>query len=251
MIVENEADWQKLCLTGEGHELEVRDLTITEPLLGMTFTDCRFDQVKFACDELQDCTFIDCTFTAPILSSLKITDCSFRHCRFYDGDQELGAMFRFTSLAGTSFRDCDLSIADFSRANLYRLQLENCQAQGADFSQTSAESEIGGKVSLFDLTITDSNLAYCNFSGAELCNSTITQSRLIHTDFTGANLDNASLTNNEFHGLTASGLSLAGADLRGSSLDGLDVREIDMSGVTIDSVQQTTLLQAIGITVAD
>jgi fluoroquinolone resistance protein len=42
---------------------------------------------------------------------------------------------------------------------------------------------------------------------------------------------------------------LAGADLRGSNLHGLNVRDIDMTGVTINQLQQTTLLETIGIIV--
>ncbi len=251
MLVDTESKWLDLCASGEGHELKVREITVHEPLVGVTFTDCHFDQIKFDCDEIQDCTFIDCAFVAPVFSSLKITDCKFRHCRLYDADSESGAMFRFASLAGTCFEDCDLSMADFSRANLYRAEIVNCRLQGSDFSHTSTESEIGGKVSLFDLTVSDVNFAYSNFTGADLRGSSINDSRLIHTDFTSANLDEASVTNCDLHGLSAAGLSLKGADLRGSTLSGLDVREIDMQGVTIDPTQQHVLLEAIGIQISD
>lgn len=251
MLVDSEAKWLELCEHGEGHELEVQGLAINEPLVGVTFTDCHFEQVKFACDEIQDCTFIDCVFVTPVFSSLKITDCRFRHCRLYDSESESGATFRFTTFSGTGFDECDLSMANFSRANLYRAEILNCQAQGSDFSHTTAESEIGGRVSLFDLTIADSNFAYSNFTGADLRCSSISDSRLIHTDFTGANLEEAHVNGCELHGLTASGLSLRGADLRGSTLEGLDIREIDMQGVTIDPSQQRMLLEAIGILIAD
>ena len=142
-------------------------------------------------------------------------------------------------------------MANFFQSQLYRLQVLHCQVQGADFSHTSAVSNISSNVVLRDLNISESNFAFSDFTGANLESGSICQSRLIHSDFSGANLTDAILTNNELHGVTASGLTLTGADLRGSGLDGLDIREIDMSGVTIDCNQQPVLLEAIGIKVTD
>ena len=47
----------------------------------------------------------------------------------------------------------------------------------------------------------------------------------------------------------AIGTTLTGTDLRGSNLHGLNVRDIDMTGVTINELQQTILLETLGIIV--
>lgn len=247
----SKAEFEAQLETGEVHEFSLDTVRLLEPLYDAVFTDCTFTDVEFICEEITQCKFLDCTFLRCKFNSLKIADCSFEQCRFYDQDSEQGCEFRFSSFAGTTFRQCDLSMNNFSRSNLYRTEIRNCQAQGSDMSHITAESDIGGKVSLYDLTITESNFAYSDFNGAELESAIITQNRLIHSDFSSANLSEAELTENEMHGLTASGLTLRGADLRGSGLDGLDVRDIDLTGVMIDTAQQRVLLETIGIIVLD
>ena len=245
------AEFEDLCESGEVHECHLDDLTLDTPILEAVFTDCHFSDIEFACDDIRDCKFIECSFERCTFSSLKIAECTFEQCRFYDSEQEKGCIFKFANLDGSRLSHSDLTMANFSRANLYRLEIDNCQVQGADFSHTTAVSSVSSKIVLRDLSISESNFAYSDFTGADLESGSICQCRLIHSDFSGANLTDSTLTDNELHGVTASGLTLVGADLRGSRLDGLDIREIDMSGVTIDSSQQQVLLETIGIIVAD
>ena len=245
------AAFETACDSGEVHEFELTGAKLVDPIHDVVFTDCHFMDVQFTCDELSLCKFIDCTFQKVTFNSVELNDCVFEQCRFYDADTESGCEFKFASLPGTCFRHCDLSMCRFSRANLYRVEMLECQAQGTDMSQISAESDIGGKVTLYDLTINQSNFAYSDFSGADIQSAVINECRLIHSDFSGANLTETDLKPNELHGITATRLTLRGADLRGSGLDGLDVRDIDMTGVIIDSAQQRVLLEAIGLIVKD
>jgi fluoroquinolone resistance protein len=247
LSINAESEWRKAIGSGELHNETLHDLTIDEAINDVTFTDCGFEQVTFQCEEMSECIFIDCQFRRCNFSSLKFQDCSFKNCQFYDGKTETGCVFKFATVTASQFEHCDLSMANFSRANLYRSGLLHCQAQGADLSQISVESKIGGKISLFELSLSHCNFAYSDFSGAQLQESSITDCRLIHSIFNDANLEGATLTDNELHGMNADRLVLRGADLRGSGLDGLDVREIDMTGVTIDEGQQRVLLEALGI----
>lgn len=249
MSINDESDWLKAIEPGELHDEVVADLRLQGDVHGVTFTDCCFDRVVFQTDEISDCVFIDCQFKNCNFSSTKLKDCGFKNCQLYDSETETGSIFRFANIIACQFERCDLSMADFSRANLYRTELAHCQAQGADFSQVTIESKIGGKISLRDFSASESNLAYSDFTGADLQEASITGCRLIHSVLNEANLEGAILTDNELHAINAERLTLRGADLRGSGLDGLDVREIDMNGVTIDEAQQRVLLEALGITI--
>tara|TARA_R110002110_G_scaffold241590_3_gene457944 strand:- start:371 stop:1120 length:750 start_codon:yes stop_codon:yes gene_type:complete len=248
-LIKAEPDWLKAVADGELHEAECRDFDLQESFDGVTFTDCAFSSVSFQCEEISACSFIDCQFRDVNFSSVSVRDCQFKNCHFYDSATETGPVFRFATVHGCLFERCDLSMADFSRANLYRSEFLHCQMQGADLTHLSIDSTLGPRVQLFDFSADQTNLAYCDWTGAHLEQASVTNCRLIHGVFNEVNLEGATLTDNEMHGISANGLALRGADLRGSGLDGLDVRQIDMAGVTIDEGQQRPLLAALGIVI--
>ncbi len=246
-----QAFWQQV-ESGEAlKDLTIDGLEINEDLEALSFHQCHFTDVKFRTDEVDNCTFTACHFLRCSFDSMTIRECVFDHCQFYEREQEQGCSFKFATVTACEFRHCDLSMACFSRANLYRTELASCQGQGIDLSHTSFESNIGGHVSLNDGAIRDCNMTYGDFTGANFAELTFSDNRLSHSILNEANLENAVMTDCELHGVEATGLLLTGADIRGSTVEGIDVREVDMRGVTIDPQQQTALLQHLGIIVSE
>ncbi len=215
----------------------------------VTFEGCEFVGGQFSGTPMTRLVFVDCDFTDCRFDSAALEECRFSHCRFYDRDNETGCSFRFVSAPGSCFEQSDLSMCSFERAALHRVQIRDCQAQGASFVQCDVSHLIGGSVRLHEFSMTDSNLAYADFTGAYLAEAELSGNRFSHVIMDRACLRSATLTDCDLHGIEASGLELVDADLRGSQVTGLDIRKIDVSGVRIDQVQQGMLLTAIGMIV--
>lgn len=249
MNIASESDWLEAIREGELHQVTCGEIELQDNLDDVVLTDVQFNQTNFRMDRISECKFIDCVFLRTSFSSVQLDDCQFTNCSFYDAEAEAGAIFRFANVKACEFRGCDLSMAVFDRANLYRCEMNDCNLQGAELNRVTIESDIGGRISLHDLTMTQCNLAYSDWTGAEVPEINITGSRLIHSILNEANFEGAQLINCELHGVSAQNVNLRNSDLRGSTLDGLDVREIDLSGTTIEESQQRVLLDALGIVV--
>lgn len=213
------------------------------------FKQCTFHQMIFRGTEWQSCEFTDCEFEQCTFDSSKLTDCLFQKCKFYNPELEAACSFKFASFPGTTFRQSDLSLCNFSRSNLYRIVIDQCQATGMDCSYATVSQSIGGSLSLNRARLFDCNFSYADFTGTWLCEAELQENRFSHALFNRANLEGAVLNDCDFHGIEAKGLTIAGADLRGAQISGLDIREIDMTGVRINDYQQRFLLEAIGIEV--
>lgn len=215
----------------------------------LTFNRCKFDSIVFRDKAMLECEFTDCDFDSCGFSSAKLTDCLFHKCKFYNAETEAGCTFSFAAFPGTIFTQSDLSLCNFSRANLYRIEMDQCQATGLDCSYATVAQSISGSVTLNAAKLRDCNFSYADFTGAWLCEAELPENRFSHAVFNGANLENAELTDCDLHGIEARNVTLRGADLRGAQISGLDVREIDMTGTRISDYQQRVLLEAIGIVI--
>ena len=218
-----------------------------EDLCELQFDHCTFESnncrdVKFEAVGFTDCTFIACGF-----DSASIKETTFDGCVFYDKETERNCSFKFVQFDDVSFKHCDLTMANFSRANLYRVTLNQCPATGIDFSYASACHQVGNTVMLADAWINDCNMAYADFRGANFNDCDLSSNRFSHSVLDHASFENALLNDCDFHAVTADGLSIKGADLRDAQITGLDIRTIDMTGVRINDYQQRTLLEAIGL----
>ena len=209
----------------------------------LTFSHCQFVNITFLGNQFDTCLFEDCKFESCAFDSAKLK------CKFYNAELETGCSFKFTAFPGTSFRQSDLSLCNFSRSNLYRIEMEQCQGTGLDCSYSTVAQDIGSSVTLNSARLVDCNFSYADFTGAWLCEAQLPENRFNHAVFHNANLENAALNDCDLHGIEAKNIVISGADLRGAQISGLDIREIDMTGVRINDYQQQTLLQEIGVVV--
>jgi|TARA_B110000196_G_scaffold310316_1_gene312987 fluoroquinolone resistance protein len=218
-----------------------------EDLCELHFDHCTFENnscrdAKFETLELTDCTFITCGF-----DSASIKETKFNGCVFYDKETERSCSFKFAQFDDVSFKHCDLTMANFSRANLYRVTLNQCPATGIDFSYASTCHQVGNTVMLTDAWINHCNMSYADFRGAKFNDCDLSGNRFSHSVLDHACFENTLLNDSDFHAVTAEGLSIKGADLRDAQISGLDIRAIDMTGVRFNGYQQRILLEAIGL----
>ncbi|MBQ74982.1 MAG: hypothetical protein CMQ20_08155 [Gammaproteobacteria bacterium] len=92
----------------------------------LNFLHCHFRNMTFRDSQFLDCHFDECEFDTCAFDSAKLSDCEFDKCKFYNSEKEVGCSFKFASFPGTTFHHSDLSLSNFSRANLYRIEMENC-----------------------------------------------------------------------------------------------------------------------------
>lgn len=213
----------------------------------LKFVQCEFEDIVFRGSKILECEFTECEFDSCGFDSAKIGDCIFHKCKFYNNEKEAGCSFKFARFPGTTFTHSDLSLCNFSRADLYRIEMDQCQATGMDCSYATNAQSIGTAVTLNAARLSDCNFSYADFTGAFLCDAELPNNRFSHAVFNNANLENAVLTDCDLHGIQARDVTLKGADIRGAMISGLDVRVIDMTGVRVSDYQQRVLLEAIGI----
>ncbi len=218
-----------------------------EGIQDLNFDHCIFEKNEFG--DLESLQFTDCIFLECSFNSSSIKETLFENTRFYDADTEKGCTFQFAQFDGSTFKGCDLTLANFSRACLYRVTMNQCQATGIDFSHATSSHQVGNTVVLSDAWINDCNCAYANMKGANFCKCDLSDNRFSHSLLDNAVLDNTLLNGCDFHGVESEGLSIKGADLRDAQIGGLDVRRMDMTGVRINDYQQRILLEAIGMIV--
>ena len=122
------------------------------------------------------------------------------------GRRLAGARMRYCRVAGGTWPEVDLSMADLSHADLRDLVLTRCRARGATFRRA--------------------NLAGADLAGAVLDALPLASGgRVWPTNFEGANLRAANLT-----GASLDGVIMRKADLRGCRTEGVSVRNSDFEG---------------------
>jgi len=128
-------------------------------LTGARFYSCEFDNTDFSNAKLQNTEIYWSSFKNSNFSRLHLQNCKIWGCDFVEADVSetdfsgtemypYGTKFPSANCAGTCFRDCDLSYADFSNACL----------KNADFS----------KAKLYKANFTGANLEGADFTGANL-----------------------------------------------------------------------------------
>ena len=195
--------------------------------------------------DLSGCRFVDCSFQAVAFRSTCLRDAVFERCRFYENEQ--ACEFRYAELREAGFTGCDLTTANFERANLHGVELHRCQAQGASFVQADFTLSLSRTRNLVRFLAEGCNLAYSDFSQIHLPGGCFSDCRLVHASFNHADLSGAALTDCDLSNLEAQGLTLAGADLRGARFNNLDPRGIDLTGARVTAEQALLLIAAMDI----
>ncbi len=247
------SSWEELELLLDAkqrfNEVRLKNFEWMEPSESLDFDHCEFQEMVFRDTHWTDIHFSHCEFDRCHFDSAQLTDCVFDHCKFYNREEEAGCSFKFAAFPGTIFKQSDLTMCNFSRTNLYRIEMEQCQATGMDCSYSTSSQSIGGNVVMNSARLCDCNFSYADFTGSSFCEAELHENRFSHALFNRANFEGAEFNDCDLHGIEATDVTIRGADLRGAQISGLDIRQIDMNGVKINDYQQPILLSAIGIEV--
>lgn len=199
---------------------------------------------RFTGEKIEHASFINCDFSAADL-----TDTQFIDVQFYHRDSQLGCNFSRATLKDAGFHGCDLSMSNFSHANLLGIEIRDSMLQGADFRGASFMNFITSKVWFCSAYITKSNLSYANFANVVLEKCELWENRWLGTQVMGAKFSGSDLSGGEFSAFDWRTLDITHCDLTRSSLGELDVRYVDLEGVKLDSNQAAALMERLGILV--
>jgi fluoroquinolone resistance protein len=121
---------------------------------------------QYTGQKVVDQQFHECDF-----SGADLTATEFINCSFYDADSRAGCRFNGATLKEASFRSCDISMCHFNFIKALGLEISECRAQGADFSNASFMNQITTRSWFCSAFIKKSNLRYANFSRVTLENA--------------------------------------------------------------------------------
>ncbi|WP_087016928.1 Qnr family pentapeptide repeat protein [Thaumasiovibrio subtropicus] len=209
--------------TYDRHDFSRQDLS------SLTFSKCRFIRCRFSRANLKETTFVDCKFIE-------------------QGDIE-GCHFDAADLREASFQQCQLSMANFSHANCYGIELRECDLKGANFSRANFANQVSTRMYFCSAFITGCNLSYADMERLCLEKCELFENRWIGTHLTGASLKGSDLSRGVFSEDVWGQFNLQDTNLCHAELDGLDPRRVDTSGVKIAAWQQAQLLETLGIIV--
>lgn len=155
----------------EYHDATFERLQLTsERITQKTFYDCTFDNCTLSEAQFTMCRFYDCTFKNCDMGLLKVAGTAFISTRFEGckiiGVNWLEANWESISPRKIDFQSSDVSYSIFSQLKLVGMQLQDCKAHDADFTETDL-SEANCRETDFDQArFHHTNLSKANFAGA-------------------------------------------------------------------------------------
>lgn len=204
----------------------------------------RIDRERFTGARVVNTHFRNCDF-----SGADLTGTEFVNCVFYDPETQTGCRFNGAQLKEASFRQCDLSICGFAFAKALGLEIAECRAQGAGFSNASFMNQITAHTGFCSAFIKQSNLSYADFSGVTLEKCELWENRRVGANVSGANFSGSDMSGGDFSSLDWRAADFTHCDLTGSELGDLDLRTVDLEGARLDTLQVAQLMLRMGITV--
>jgi len=199
---------------------------------------------QYAGQKVVDQQFHECDFSGADLTATEFVNCS-----FYDAESRAGCRFNGATLKEASFRSCDISMCHFNFIKALGLEISECRAQGADFSNASFMNQITTRTWFCSGFIKKSNLRYANFSRVTLEKCELWENRWDGANLSGASFAGSDLSAGQFEGIDWSSANFTDCDLTGSELGDLDLRVVNLRGARVDVQQTALLMQRIGITV--
>ncbi|WP_254574378.1 Qnr family pentapeptide repeat protein [Stenotrophomonas acidaminiphila] len=204
----------------------------------------RIGRERFTGATVANTHFRNCDF-----SGADLTGTTFVNCVFYDADTQAGCRFNGAQLKEARFHQCDLSMCGFAFAKALGLEIVECRAQGADFSNASFMNQITARSWFCSAVIRQSNLAYADFSGVTLEKCELPDNRWTGASVAGASFSGSDMSGGDFYSLDWRSANFTHCDLSGSELGDLDLRVVDLEGVRLDALQVAQLMLQLGITV--
>jgi uncharacterized protein YjbI with pentapeptide repeats len=162
--------------------------------------------------------------------------------------------------AGVNWAGCNLTSADFSRANVTGATLSNATLKNANFNGANLTNATLNGADMTGAVLANTNLASASMTGVNLTQAIIKNSSLNKTALAGATLTKvvgrqitgtpaslpanwsivngslvgpgADLSNDDLTGANLSGLNLSGADFDGSNLSNANLTNANVSGAS-------------------
>jgi len=206
-------------------------------------------KLRIAADQYTGQRVVDQQFHECDFSGADLTATEFINCSFYDAETRTGCRFNGATLKEASFRGCDISMCHFNFIKGLGLEISECRAQGADFSNASFMNQITTRTWFCSAFIKKSNLRYANFSRVTLEKCELWENRWDGANLSGASFAGSDLSAGQFEGIDWSSANFTDCDLTGSELGDLDLRVVNLRGARLDVQQAALLMQRIGITV--
>jgi uncharacterized protein YjbI with pentapeptide repeats len=160
------------------------------------------------------------------------------------------ANFRDAKLNGTALNGTNLSETDFRRADLRRADLRKADLRKADLRK----ADLSGPIGLYldepvglGAGLSDANLCWANFSGANLQGVALRDAQLLEANFSGANLRGVdlrgaylietNLTNANLERCHIFGISAWNVHLEGAKQKDLVITDVNNSVITVDNLE--------------
>jgi uncharacterized protein YjbI with pentapeptide repeats len=137
-------------------------------------------------------------------------------------------------------KEIDLSKEDFSGLNLSLANLQACDLNFCNFSESRLEgvnftlSKLEGSI-LKDADLTEANLSNSNCMGVDFEHSTLVLANVTNADITGANLKGCDLSATNFKNASLKGADLENTKLKGTIFSEADLRVANLTGIDIHS----------------
>ncbi len=215
------------------------------------FNRCSFAGAQFTNTVFSGARFVGCHFFGARFSHAELGEAVFEDCQFATRDADAaGCSFVFSNLRDARFRNCDLSLCQFDRSDLFGIEMDQCVLRGARFIKVDFSHAYSRKLVTTRATFRNCNFELADLSEARLPGCDLTSCRFREADLTGADLTDAMLRDADLFQAILTSAKLAGADLRGAEISGLNLIELaSFVRMKIDQGQQHLLLGAMGIDV--
>ncbi|MCW8329903.1 Qnr family pentapeptide repeat protein [Photobacterium sp. SDRW27] len=210
-----------------------------------TFIEENFSKHDLSGSEFKQCSFYRCNF-----DRADLTDAEFQDCKFIEHGDIEGCSFEYTKLKNASFKECDLSMAQFVGAQCFGIEFRTCNLKGANFNLTNFCNYITQNTFFCSVYITGCNLAYANFENQRLEKCDLFENRWNGANMYGASLKGSDLSRGEFSEEQWGQFDVEECNLCHVDLTGLDPRNVKLKGVMICDWQQEQLLEPFGLIVS-
>jgi uncharacterized protein YjbI with pentapeptide repeats len=206
---------------------------VKPPVLAKTLPDAQLDALDGA--ELEGLRIESCELAKARASQVR-----------FEGVALVGGTMSESHVDALSWMDVrcerlDVSLAEWPRANLTRIELLACRATGLKLVDARIE----------DARFVDCHLDYAIFSGARLRRVVFERCRFRDADFGGADLTGTVFSGCELASVEFAGAKLDGADIRTSTVHDVRVTARDVRGLVVTRDQAATLAQLLGLVVHD
>jgi uncharacterized protein YjbI with pentapeptide repeats len=179
------------------------------------------------------------------LSGANLNGANLQNAKLYDTDLTEAnlqdAILIESDLALAKLKNADLIRANFTGANLFRVDLKNLDLTEVNLSGVDLSNKNLNGIILSRANLSGVNFTKANLQDAILIESDLTMAKLKYADLRGANLTRANLTGVNLFRVDLRGANLTGIYLLGSNLTKANFSEANLSGVDIRNMDLTAV----------